>query len=160
MGGCLVTDVAEGHAPPAPVAVPGRLLELRPRIPGARIGQYVSVVFGAHLVLFSQDADADRSFLADLFGLQAVDAGGGWLIFALPPAEVAVHPAEMPGAELYLMCDDLAAEMKALADRGVACSDVEEARWGSITHIGLPGGGVVGLYQPRHSLAIKRRSLD
>ena len=107
-------------------------------------------------MLFSEDADADRSFLADVFGLESVDAGGGWLIFALPPAEVAVHPAEAPGAELYLMCDDLAAQMKSLSERGVACSAVEEARWGSITKVPLPGGGDVGLYQPRHPLAIKR----
>ena len=118
----------------------------------------VAAVFGAHLVLFSEDADADRSFLADVFDLESVDAGGGWLIFALPPAEVAVHPAEAPGAELYFMCDDLEAEMRSLSERGVACSAVEEARWGSITKISLPGGGELGLYQPRHPLAIKRDS--
>ena len=112
------------------------------------------VVFGAHLIVYSNDADADRAFLAEVFGFESVDAGGGWLIFALPPAEVAVHPAETPGAELYLMSDDLSAEMRSLADRGVVCSDVEEARWGSVTKVPLPGGGVIGLYQPRHPLAI------
>jgi hypothetical protein len=121
-----------------------------------QIGQYVSMVFGAHLVLYSQDADADRRFLAELLGLQSVDAGHGWLIFAIPPAEVAVHPAEAPGVELYLMCDDLSAEVESLGARGVACSPVEEMRWGSMTKIALPGGGTIGLYQPKHPLAIVR----
>jgi hypothetical protein len=114
------------------------------------------VIFGAHVVVFSTDADADRAFLATVFGLDSVDAGGGWLIFRLPPAELAVHPAETPGVGLYMMCDDLAAEMRSLAERGVVCSPVEEARWGSVTGIDLPGGGHVGLYQPRHPLAIER----
>ena len=114
------------------------------------------VVFGAHVVLYSQDAEADRRFLAELLGLNSVDAGHGWLIFALPPSEVAVHPAEAPSAELYLMCDDLTAEMVALAARGVSCSAIEDARWGSITKIALPSGGEIGLYQPRHPLAIDR----
>ena len=114
----------------------------------------MSVVFGAHLVLHSRDAEADRQFLAQIFGLRSVDAGAGWLIFALPPAEVAVHPAETPAAELYLMCDDLDNQVRSLTARGVTCSPIEEARWGSITKVALPGGGAVGLYQPRHTLAI------
>jgi hypothetical protein len=114
------------------------------------------VIFGTHLILFSNDADADRRFLAEVLGMRSVDAGGGWLIFALPPAEVAVHPSEAPAAELYLMCDDLEAEIGSLVRRGVACSPVEEARWGSFTKIALPGGGEIGLYQPRHPLAIDR----
>jgi hypothetical protein len=83
-----------------------------------------------------------------------VDAGHGWLIFALPPSEVAVHPADESASELYLMCDDLEAEMAALGERGVQCSEVEEARWGSVTKIRLPGGGEVGLYQPKHPTAL------
>ncbi len=114
------------------------------------------MIFGAHVVLFSKDAEADRAFLATVLGLDSVDAGGGWLIFRLPPAEVAVHPDETPGAGLFMMCDDLAAEMRSLAERGVVCSPVEEARWGSVTNIELPGGGHVGLYQPRHPLALER----
>ena len=114
------------------------------------------MIFGAHLVVFSSDAEADRTFLATVLGLDSVDAGGGWLIFRLPPAEVAVHPDETPGAGLFMMCDDLAAEMGALAEKGVVCSPVEEARWGSVTRIDLPGGGQLGLYQPRHPLAIER----
>jgi hypothetical protein len=114
------------------------------------------VIFGAHLVLYSADAEADRAFLSDVLGFGSVDAGGGWLIFGLPPAEVAVHPAEAPAAELSLMCDDLESEMRILAGRGVACSAIEEARWGSITKIALPSGGEIGLYQPRHPTAIDR----
>ena len=113
------------------------------------------MIFGAHTIVYSQDAEADRAFLRDVLGLAAVDAGHGWLIFALPPAELAVHPADASGRhELTLMCDSLAAEMQALAARGVACSPVQEARWGSITKLRLPGGGEIGLYQPRHPMAI------
>jgi catechol 2,3-dioxygenase-like lactoylglutathione lyase family enzyme len=113
------------------------------------------MIFGAHLVLYSTDAEADRAFLVDVLGLDSVDAGGGWLIFGLPPAEAAVHPAEAPAAELYLMCDDLEEEMRALSERGVVCSAVDEARWGSITKITLPSGLEIGLYQPRHPTAIE-----
>ncbi len=115
------------------------------------------MIFGAHVILYSKDAEADRRFLAEVFDLESVDAGHGWLIFGLPPAEVAVHPAEVPGAEMYLMCDDLEAEIGSLVARGVACSPVEEARWGSITKFALPGGGQIGLYQPKHPLAIEPR---
>jgi hypothetical protein len=117
---------------------------------------HVEMIFGAHMVLFSSDADADRSFLSDVFGFESIDAGGGWLIFGLPPAELAVHPADAPGAALYLICDDLSVEMEALSERGVAFSNVEEARWGSVITVGLPGGGEVGLYQPKHPLALRR----
>jgi catechol 2,3-dioxygenase-like lactoylglutathione lyase family enzyme len=113
------------------------------------------MIFGAHVIIFSTDADADRAFLADVLGLEHVDAGGGWLIFGLPPAEAAVHPAEQPGAELYFMCDDLPVEMERLAGKGVQCSEVEEARWGSVTKIRLPGGGEIGLYQPRHAAMVE-----
>lgn len=122
----------------------------------SQVGQDSEMLYGAHLVLYSADADADRAFLSEVFGFESVDAGGGWLIFALPPAETAVHPAATAGAELFLMSDDLPAEMRSLADRGVACSEVEQAPWGSVTRIWLPGGGKVGLYQPRHPTAIHR----
>jgi hypothetical protein len=120
-----------------------------------RSGQSGSMIFGAHFIVFSNDADADRAFLADVLGFDYVDAGGGWLIFGLPPAELAVHPADNAGAELYLMCDDLATEMQTLGERGIHCSEVEEARWGSVTKIRLPGGGEVGLYQPRHATMVE-----
>jgi catechol 2,3-dioxygenase-like lactoylglutathione lyase family enzyme len=112
------------------------------------------MIFGAHVIVYSKDAAADRAFFRDVLGLSCVDAGHGWLIFALPPAEVAVHPAEEnDGHELYLMCEDLKAEISMLAEIGVGCSEVQEARWGSITKIPLPGGGKVGLYQPKHPVA-------
>ena len=113
------------------------------------------MIFGAHVIVYSKDAEADRAFFRDVLGFSSVDAGHGWLIFALPPAEVAVHPTEGTDQhELYLMCDDLKAEISALAAKGVRCSEVQEARWGSITMIGLPGGGEVGLYQPKHPTAL------
>lgn len=113
------------------------------------------MIFGAHVVVYSKDATADRAFLRDVMGLAAVDAGHGWLILALPPAEVAVHPVEESGGhELYFMCDDLRADILALGKKGMTCSEVQEARWGSITKIRLPGGGEVGLYQPRHPTAL------
>jgi catechol 2,3-dioxygenase-like lactoylglutathione lyase family enzyme len=113
------------------------------------------MIFGAHVIVYSRDADADRNFLRDVLGLSSVDAGHGWLIFALPPAEIAVHPDEANDRhELYFMCDDLAAEIAALSAKGVQCSEVHHERWGSITKIALPGGGRVGLYEPKHPLAI------
>jgi hypothetical protein len=115
------------------------------------------MIFGAHVIVYSNDADADRAFLLDVLGFSSVDAGHGWLIFALPPAEVAVHPADENNRhELYLMCDDLQAEIATLGSKGISCSQVENERWGSITRIRLPGGGQVGLYQPKHPIALKR----
>ena len=114
------------------------------------------MIFGSHVILLSTDAEADRAFLADVLGFEHVDAGGGWLIFALPSAEAAIHPGDTPSAELYLMTDDLPAEMRNLSDKGVQCTDVENARWGSVTKIRLPGGGEVGLYQPTHPTMVER----
>lgn len=113
------------------------------------------MIFGAHIIVYSKNAEADRAFLRDVLRFSSVDVGRGWLIFALPPAEVAVHPdAENGKHELYLMCDDLKTEIAMLAGKGVVCSEVHEERWGSITKIPLPGGGELGLYQPKHPLAI------
>jgi catechol 2,3-dioxygenase-like lactoylglutathione lyase family enzyme len=115
------------------------------------------MIFGAHVIVYSKDATADRAFFREVLGFNSADAGHGWLIFALPPAEVAVHPAEENvGHELYLMCDDLKAEIAALAEKDVRCSEVEAARWGSTTRLQLPGGGELGLYQPKHPLALVR----
>jgi catechol 2,3-dioxygenase-like lactoylglutathione lyase family enzyme len=109
------------------------------------------MILGAHIVLFSKDPEADRNFFRDVLGFRYVDAGHGWLIFALPSAEAAFHPGEQNGPhELYLMFDDLKAEMEALKKRGVNCSKVHNERWGSITRIELPGGSTLGLYQPKH----------
>src|SRR5579863_4194367 len=109
------------------------------------------MISGAHVIVYSKDAEADRAFFRDILGFASVDAGHGWLIFALPPAEAAFHPAEQNNRhELYLMCDDLAAEIANLEAKGVQCAEVMEERWGSVTKIRLPGGGDIGLYQPKH----------
>ncbi|MBZ5505363.1 MAG: extradiol dioxygenase [Acidobacteriia bacterium] len=116
------------------------------------------MILGLHAILYSPDAERVRAFLRDVLGLKSVDAGHGWLIFAAPPAELAAHPVEegeKPHHELYLMCDDLKATMKELESKGVKCGPVTEARWGSITSIHLPGGGGLGLYQPKHPTALK-----
>lgn len=123
-------------------------------------GRETFVIFGAHVILYSKDAEADRAFLADVLGFSSVDAGHGWLIFALPPAEVAVHPAEDHGRhELYLMCDDLEAEILTLVAKGVRHSEIQRERWGSMVKILLPGGGEVGLYQPKHPTALALPSI-
>jgi catechol 2,3-dioxygenase-like lactoylglutathione lyase family enzyme len=113
------------------------------------------MINGAHVIVYSKDAEADRAFFRDVLKFPFVDVNSGHLIFKLPPSEAAFHPAEENGRhDLYLMTDDLEAEMRALRERGVNCSEVEEARWGSITKLTLPSGGQVGLYQPKHPTAI------
>lgn len=110
------------------------------------------MIHGAHVIIYSKDAEADRRFFKEVLGYEFADAGDGWLIFALPPAEVAVHPAESNGKhELYLMCDDvqkLVADMKA---KGVECTEPADQGWGILTALTLPGGGELGIYQPRHA---------
>jgi catechol 2,3-dioxygenase-like lactoylglutathione lyase family enzyme len=110
------------------------------------------MITGAHVLLYSQDADADRAFFRDILGFRSVDVGGGWLIFALPPSEMAVHPADHHalGAELYLMCDDLSSFVKALETKNVASTPFTEADWGTVTTIRLPSGARLGVYQPKH----------
>jgi catechol 2,3-dioxygenase-like lactoylglutathione lyase family enzyme len=115
------------------------------------------MISGTHVVVYSKDAEADRAFFSDVLGFKSVDAGHGWLIFALPPAEAAFHPSKEGAHELYFMCDDLKGEMASLAKKGVKFSKVENARWGSITKMLLPGGGEVGLYQPKHPTALGLR---
>lgn len=112
------------------------------------------MISGAHVIVYSKNPEADRAFFRDLLGFRSVDAGHGWLIFALPHAEAAFHPSENEAHELFFMCDDLKAEMAALTKKGIKLSRVEEARWGSITKMQLPGGGSIGLYQPKHPTAI------
>jgi catechol 2,3-dioxygenase-like lactoylglutathione lyase family enzyme len=112
------------------------------------------MITGSHVIVYSRDADADRAFFRDVLDLPHVDAGGGWLIFKLPPAEVAVHPVDgQPSHELYLMCDDINATTEQLAAKGVTCGEVTDQGWGLLTSIRLPGGGDVGLYEPRHPRA-------
>ena len=116
------------------------------------------MIFGAHMIVYSKDAEADRAFFRDVLGFKSVDAGHGWLIFALPPAEAAFHPSDGTDAhELYFMCDDLKAEMASLAKKGISFSEVQKERWGSSTRMRLPGGGQVGLYQPKHPTALNLR---
>jgi catechol 2,3-dioxygenase-like lactoylglutathione lyase family enzyme len=113
------------------------------------------VISGAHVIVYSRDAEADRAFFKEVLGLDFVDAGGGWLIFALPPAEVAIHPTEeTEDHQLYLLCEDIEATARELERKGVPLKrPFDEERWGRVTEITLPGGGRVGLYQPKHPLA-------
>jgi hypothetical protein len=116
------------------------------------------MITGAHVIVYSNDAEADRAFFRDVLRFPSVDAGHGWLIFALPPAEAAFHPSEKNDLhELYFMCDDLQATMESLRTKHVKCGAVKEERWGSLTTISLPGGGKIGLYQPKHPTAIGKR---
>jgi len=113
------------------------------------------VINGAHVIIYSRDAGADRDFLRDVLGYRHVDAGDGWLIFRLPPAEVAVHPVDgRESHELFLMCDDIQATVEQLAAKAVELSrPVSDEGWGLLTAIRLPGGGELGLYEPRHPRA-------
>lgn len=107
---------------------------------------------GAHSIIYSTNAEADRVFLRDVLKLPHVDVGDGWLIFGLPPAEVAVHPSGSNDVhEFYLMCDDVGALVAKLTQVNVACSPVENLGWGLRTNVTLPGGGKLGIYQPRHA---------
>jgi catechol 2,3-dioxygenase-like lactoylglutathione lyase family enzyme len=115
------------------------------------------MITGAHAVLFSRDAVALRAFLRDVLGLDGVDAGGGWMIFALPPAEIAAHPDEQGGRhQLYLMCDDIAATVSELEAKGVEFTGpVGDVGWGLLTAMKVPGGDELGLYEPRHPSPLK-----
>lgn len=115
------------------------------------------MIIGLHALINANDAEKVRVFFRDVLELPFVDAGHGWLIFAAPPAELAVHPADAevgPSHQLYLMCDDLNATMKDLASKGVEFGEVLDARWGTVTSIQLPEGGEIGLYQPKHPTAL------
>jgi catechol 2,3-dioxygenase-like lactoylglutathione lyase family enzyme len=113
------------------------------------------MITGAHVIVYSKDPEADRIFFRDVLKFRSVDAGHGWLIFALPPAEAAFHPSEKNNVhELYFMCDDLKAAQKSFDEQKVSYGPVKEERWGSLIQLTLPGGGQVGLYQPKHPTAI------
>ena len=113
------------------------------------------LISGAHVMIFSRDPEADRTFFKDVLGLDSVDSGAGWLIFALPPTEVGIHPTdEAEHHQLYLLCEDIETTARELAEKGVLLKrPFDEARWGRVTEIALPGGGRIGLYQPKHPLA-------
>jgi len=110
------------------------------------------MITGVHAIIFTRDAEADRAFFRDVLDLRAVDAGDGWLIFALPPAELAAHPTDGDARhELYLMCDDIRATVEALRDKGVQFTkEISDAGWGLITALRLPSGSELALYEPRH----------
>ena len=110
------------------------------------------MIIGAHAILYSKDADADRAFLRDVLKFPNVDAGGGWLIFALPPSEVAVHPGEENDEhELYLLCDNVEQLVADMKKRDVMCGPIHDQPWGRLTQVSLPGGGKLGIYEPRHA---------
>ena len=110
------------------------------------------MIIGAHSIIYSANPEADRAFLRDVLELTSVDVGGGWLIFGLPPAEVAVHPSDANDVhEFYLMCDDVVAFIGQMGKRGIACGPVQNQGWGLLTNVALPGGGKLGVYQPRHA---------
>jgi len=126
------------------------------------------MITGSHVLLYSDHPEADRIFFRDVLNLRSVDAGGGWLIFGLPPAEAGIHPTEpgddrrqlhgdrrLLGAVLYLMCDDLPTTITSLKAKNVSCSEIHEENWGISPTIILPSGSEVGLYQPKHPTATK-----
>jgi hypothetical protein len=109
------------------------------------------MITGAHTVLYSSNPDADRNFLLQVLKLDHVDVGRGWLIFGLPPSEIAVHPGESNGSsEFYLLCDNIQEFIKGMEAAGIACDPVQNQRWGHLTYLTLPGGGKLGVYQPLH----------
>jgi hypothetical protein len=110
------------------------------------------MIIGAHSIIYSTNPDADRAVLRDVFKLTHVDVGSGWLIFGLPPAEVAVHPSDKNDVhELYMMCDDVEALVAEMKRRNLTCGPVRDQGWGLLTRLTLPGGGKLGIYQPRHA---------
>ena len=115
------------------------------------------MISGAHVVIYSTNVEADRAFFRDILCFPSVDAGEGWLIFALPPAEAAFHPAAENGKhEIYLTCDDVAATVRKLKKHKIKCAPVKDQGWGLLTHLTLPGGGKLGLYQPIHPVAARK----
>jgi hypothetical protein len=125
------------------------------------------VINGTHFLLYSTNPEADRAFLRDVLEFRSVDAGRGWLIFGLPPAEIAVHPSDegsarngdegVAGAALYLLCDDLKSTMRSLKAKKASFAPVRDAQWGFVTTLALPSGARIGLYQPKHPTAIELR---
>jgi len=126
------------------------------------------MINGAHVVIYSKDPEADRSFFRDVLQFPSVNAGHGWLIFAMPPLEVAFHVCEQHDSEphesgnhdkheLYFMCDDVAATLKDLTSKKVRVSEVSEQRWGKLASLTLPGGGKIGIYEPKHPSPLKLR---
>ena len=121
-------------------------------IRAARYPPRMATITGAHMIVYSANGDADRAFLRDVLGFPHVVVGQGWLIFALPSSEIAIHPSEKSGEhEIYLMVDDIEAFVASMTDRGVRCTEPRDQGWGILTSLSLPGGGALGIYQPRHA---------
>ena len=111
-----------------------------------------NMLIGAHSIIYSKKPEEDRAFLRDILGLSYINSGEGWLIFGLPPAELAVHPSEENNVhEFYFMCADIHAFVAAMEEKGVACSPIQSFSWGELTQVTLPGGGELGVYQPHHA---------
>lgn len=118
------------------------------------VGVNTAMIVGAHTIVYSSDVDATRAWFRDVLGFPYVDAHDGWLIFSLPPAEIGIHPGEESRHELYLMCDDIEKTVEDLLNKGVQfASEITEQSWGRLISIKVPGGGELGLYEPRHPLA-------
>lgn len=125
------------------------------------------MINGTHFLLYSKNPEADRAFLRDVLEFRSVDAGRGWLIFALPPAEIAVHPHDgdsapnthdgVAGAAMYIMCDDLKSTMRSLEAKKATFASVQDEAWGIVTTLALPSGTKIGLYQPKHPTAVELR---
>jgi hypothetical protein len=118
------------------------------------------MITGVHTIIYTANPESDRLFFRDMLELSCVDAGGGWLIFAMPPAESAFHPGSNNKHELYLMCDDVNAEINRMVTWGIDCSPVSDEGWGLLTRITLPGGGQIGMYQPKHRTATKEEQSE
>lgn len=110
------------------------------------------MITGVHTIIYSADAEADKNFFRDILKFPHVDAGRGWLIFGLPPSEVAIHPSTENGPhEFYLLCDDINAFVKEMAEHNIVCTAISSQRWGNVTQLTLPGGGKIGVYEPKHA---------
>ncbi|PYQ48983.1 MAG: extradiol dioxygenase [Acidobacteria bacterium] len=121
------------------------------------------MIIGSHSIIYSKKPDADRAFLRDVLKFPSIDVGGGWLIFGLPPSEVAVHPGEKNNVhEFYLMCDDVEQFIAEMKSRKIVCGPIHNQGWGMLTEVTLPGGGKLGVYQPRHgrpkAMAVKKKA--
>ncbi|MEO5820658.1 MAG: hypothetical protein ABIT71_09135 [Vicinamibacteraceae bacterium] len=156
---CLTILPFNGGREREPAGRPSRPSACNGSWGGAGEGTLGGMIHGAHVIVYSKDADADRAFFRDVLKYESVDAGHGWLIFALPPAEVAVHPSEENDVhEFFLMCDDVHAFIADMKQQRVECSRLDEQRWGSITRLTLPGGGKLGVYQPKHASPLTGRA--
>jgi hypothetical protein len=110
------------------------------------------MITGAHSIIYSSNAEADMDFFRNILKFPHVDVGRGWLIFALPPSEIAVHPADSNDRyDFYLMCDDINAFIAEMAGHNITCGPIDTQRWGLVTNLTLPGGGKLGVYEPRHA---------